>query len=153
MSLVSPDNTSDGQLMKKWKISEGNRVLIKGSSNPYQQEALCEVIASPYQQEALCEVIASKIAEKLEIDHVEYSIIWENDKLFSVCNDFINSETELISAYYVMKTMKKSNNISEYEFYIQCAENLGVKDVRSQTEKMLVLDFHQNLLRNFIVNR
>ena len=128
MSLVSPDNTSDGQLMKKWKISEGNRVLIKGSSNPYQQEALCEVIAS-------------KIAERLGIDHVEYSIIWENDKPFSVCNDFINSETELVSAYYVMKTMKKSNNISEYEFYIQCAENLGVKDVRSNTEKMLVLDF------------
>ena len=128
MSLVSPDNTSDGQLMKKWKISEGNRVLIKGSSNPYQQEALCEVIAS-------------KIAERLGIDHVEYSIIWENDKPFSVCNDFINSETELISAYYVMKTMKKSNNISEYEFYIQCTENLGVKDVRSNTEKMLVLDF------------
>ena len=30
MSLVSLDNTSDGQLVKKCKISDGKRVLIKG---------------------------------------------------------------------------------------------------------------------------
>ena len=45
MSLVSPDNTSDGQLIKKWKIADGKRILIKGGSNPYQQEPLCEAIA------------------------------------------------------------------------------------------------------------
>ena len=61
MSLVSPDNTSDGQLIKKWKIADGKRVLIKGGSNPYQQEPLCEAIAS-------------KIADRLGIYHVEYKM-------------------------------------------------------------------------------
>ncbi len=128
MSLVSPDNTSDGQLIKKWKIADGKRVLIKGASNPYQQEALNEVIAS-------------RIADRLGIEHVEYSVMWEHDRLLSVCEDFITSETELVSAYHVMKSRKKSNNVSEYEFYIDCGEQLGITDIRQQTEKMLVLDF------------
>ena len=128
MSLVSPDNTSDGQLIKKWKIFDGKRVLIKGGSNPYQQEPLCEAIAS-------------KIADRLGIYHVEYKIIWENDKPFSVCDDFINSETELVSAYHIMRMEKKPNNLSEYEFYIKLCESLGVQDIRKQIEKMLVLDF------------
>lgn len=72
MSLISPDNTSDGQLIKKWKIADGKRVLIKGGSNPYQQEPLCEVIASG-------------IAERLCIPHTKYTLLWEHEKPFSVC--------------------------------------------------------------------
>ena len=128
MSLISPDNTSDGQLIKKWKIADGKRVLIKGGSNPYQQEPLCEVIASG-------------IAERLCIPHTKYTLLWEHEKPFSVCQDFITSETELVSAYHIMQSRKKPNDISDYEFYLNCAEQLGVKNIREQTEKMIVLDF------------
>lgn len=128
MSLISPDNTSDGQLIKKWKIADGKRVLIKGGSNPYQQEPLCEVIASG-------------IAERLCIPHTKYTLLWEHEKPFSVCQDFITSETELISAYHIMQSRKKPNDLSDYEFYLSCAEQLGVKNIREQTEKMIVLDF------------
>ena len=128
MSLISPDNTSDGQLIKKWKIADGKRVLIKGGSNPYQQEPLCEVIASG-------------IAERLCIPHTKYTLLWEHEKLFSVCQDFITSETELVSAYHIMHSRKKPNDLSDYEFYLNCAEQLGVKNIREQTEKMIVLDF------------
>lgn len=128
MSLISPDNTSDGQLIKKWKIADGKRVLIKGGSNPYQQEPLCEVIAS-------------QIAERLCIPHTKYTLLWEHEKPFSVCQDFITSETELVSAYHIMQSRKKPNDLSDYEFYLSCAEQLGVKNIREQTEKMIVLDF------------
>ena len=128
MSLISPDNTSDGQLIKKWKIADGKRVLIKGGSNPYQQEPLCEVIAS-------------QIAERLCIPHTKYTLLWEHEKPFSVCQDFITSETELVSAYHIMQSRKKPNDLSNYEFYLSCAEQLGVKNIREQTEKMIVLDF------------
>lgn len=128
MSLISPDNTSDGQLIKKWKIADGKRVLIKGGSNPYQQEPLCEVIASG-------------IAERLCIPHTKYTLLWEHEKPFSVCQDFITSETELVSAYQIMQSRKKPNALSDYEFYLSCAEQLGVKNIREQTEKMIVLDF------------
>ena len=128
MSLISPDNTSDGQLIKKWKIADGKRVLIKGGRNPYQQEPLCEVIASG-------------IAERLCIPHTKYTLLWEHEKPFSVCQDFITSETELVSAYHIMQSRKKPNDLSDYEFYLNCAEQLGVKNIREQTEKMIVLDF------------
>ena len=128
MSLISPDNTSDGQLIKKWKIADGKRVLIKGGSNPYQQEPLCEVIASG-------------IAERLCIPHTKYTLLWEHEKPFSVCQDFITSETELVSAYHIMQSRKKPKDLSDYEFYLNCAEQLGVKNIREQTEKMIVLDF------------
>lgn len=128
MSLISPDNTSDGQLIKKWKIADGKRVLIKGGSNPYQQEPLCEVIASG-------------IAERLCIPHTKYTLLWEHEKPFSACQDFITSETELVSAYHIMQSRKKPNDLSDYEFYLNCAEQLGVKNIREQTEKMIVLDF------------
>lgn len=128
MSLVSPDNTSDGQLMKKWKIADGKRILMKGSSKPYYQEALCEVIAS-------------RIASRLGINHVEYSVVWENEEPFSLCEDFITRDTELISASHIMNAFKKPNNLSEYEYYIQSAEKLGVSNIRKEVEKMIVLDF------------
>ena len=35
ISLLSPDNTSDGVLKKKWKIIHGKRCLIKGGSMPF----------------------------------------------------------------------------------------------------------------------
>ena len=128
MSLISPDNTSDGQLIKKWKIADGKRVLMKGGSNPYQQEPLCEVIASG-------------IAERLCIPHTKYTLLWEHEKPFSVCQDFITSETELVSAYHIMQSGKKPKDLSDYEFYLSCVEQLGVKNIREQTEKMIVLDF------------
>ena len=40
-----------------------------------------------------------------------------------------------------MNIFKKPNNLSEYEYYIQCAEKLGVSQIRRKVEKMLVLDF------------
>ena len=54
---------------------------------------------------------------------------------------FITSETELVSAYHIMQSRKKPNDLSDYEFYLNCAEQLGVKNIREQTEKMIVLDF------------
>lgn len=50
-------------------------------------------------------------------------------------------DTELISASHIMNAFKKPNNLSEYEYYIQCAEKLGVVNIRKEVEKMIVLDF------------
>ena len=85
VSLMSPDNTSDGWLKKKWKIIDDKRCLIKGGSGATQQE--------PYN-----EVLASRIMDRLDIPHVKYSLLVEDDYPYSVCEDFITPETELISA-------------------------------------------------------
>ncbi|WP_240941924.1 hypothetical protein [Paenibacillus sp. HB172176] len=72
MNLMSPDNTSDGWLKKKWVIIDGRRCLVKGGSGATQQE--------PYN-----EVIASKIMERLKISHVSYTMMEQDDYPYSVC--------------------------------------------------------------------
>lgn len=46
MDLMSPDNTSDGWLKKRWSILDGKRCLIKGGSGTTRQEPYNEVLAS-----------------------------------------------------------------------------------------------------------
>lgn len=126
--LSSPDNTTDGCLKKYWKIINGERCLIKGGSYPFMQQ--------PFN-----EVIASKIMERLNINHIPYYVIWDSDKPYSICKDFITADTELVSAYRVMKTQEKDDSISAYTHYIKCCEELGVKDITHSLDEMLVIDY------------
>ena len=56
ISLISPDNTSDGWLQKKWIIDNGKRVLIKGGSGTEQQEPFNEVLARTSLNGSCCSV-------------------------------------------------------------------------------------------------
>ena len=141
----SPDNTSDGQLPKRWKIIDGRRCLVKGGSMPAFQQ--------PYN-----EVIASAIMERLGIRHIPYSLTWNGEQPYSVCEDFVTPDTELVSAWYVMHTQKRENSVSLHQHYLQCCRALGVDSIQDDINRMLVLDYiianedrHQNnfgLLRN-----
>lgn len=138
ISLLSPDNTTDGWLKKKWTILEGKRCLMKGGSDSTQQE--------PYN-----EVIASTIMERLGIPHVPYRLIEQEDYPFSVCENFITPETELITAWYVMNTQKKPNHVSVYQHYINCCEALGIPGIVEALDRMIAVDYlianedrHQN---------
>ena len=101
----SPDNTTDGCLKKRWKIINGKRCLIKGGSNLERQQ--------PFN-----EVIATKIMERLGIPHVPYELLWDNSEPYSVCEDFVTSDTELVAAWRIMQTEKKSNSTSVYQHFI-----------------------------------
>ena len=125
--LCSPDNTSDGNLKKRWKIIDGKRCLLKSGSNPYSQQTFNEVIAS-------------KIMERLGIDHVPYSITWINDEPYSVCEDFVTKDTELISAWRVLQLRTKANHENEYLHYVNICRELGI-DIVSSLDKMIVLDY------------
>ena len=138
ISLISPDNTSDGWLRKKWKIIDGKRCLIKGGSGATQQE--------PYN-----EVLASAIMHRLNILHIPYTLLVDNSYPYSVCEDFITSNTELISAWYIMQTQKKENHVSVYQHYLNCCEALGINGIVDSLDKMMTLDYiianedrHQN---------
>lgn len=128
LDLSSPDNTTDGCLKKRWKIINGERYLIKGGSNPFMQQPLNEAIAS-------------KIMERLNINHIPYYVIWDEDNPYSICKDFITADTELVSAYRVMMTQKKDDSISAYTHYVNCCKELGVKNIVHSLDEMLVLDY------------
>lgn len=138
ISLMSPDNTSDGWLKKKWKIIDGKRCLIKAGSGATWQE--------PYN-----EVFASTICERLGIPHIPYTLIFQEDYPYSVCENFVTPSTELISAWYVMQVEKKENHISIHQHYLNCCNRLGIPNVEDSLNKMMVLDYlilnedrHQN---------
>ncbi len=128
ISLMSPDNTSDGWLRKKWKIIDGKRCLIKGGSGAARQE--------PYN-----EALASRIMDRLDIPHVSYSLLLEEDYPYSVCEDFITPDTELISAWNIMKTAKKPNHVSVYRHYLDCCSRLGIGGAKDAVNRMLALDY------------
>lgn len=141
----SPDNTSDGNLKKRWKIINGKRCLIKDG-------------VAPFRQQPFNELIATRIMERLGIPHVPYTIVWENDKPYSVCEDFVTEETELVSAWRMMQLRPKANHENTYLHFVNICKESGVSDVTSALDKMLVLDYlianedrHMNnfgLLRN-----
>ena len=124
----SPDNTSDGYLKKRWKIANGKRCLIKGGSNLERQQ--------PFN-----EVIASKIMDRLGIDHVPYNMIWEDGEPYSVCEDFVTRDTELISAWRIMQTQKKDNSTSVYQHFVNCCKSLGAPDIVPALDRMIALDY------------
>lgn len=135
----SPDNTSDGCLKKRWKIVNGKRCLLKSGSTPFMQQ--------PFN-----EVIASIIMDRLNIPHVSYSVIFdENGQPYSICEDFITGNTELVSAWRVMQANKKRSDVSVYQHYINCCELYGVKNIVHAIDQMIVVDYiianedrHQN---------
>lgn len=128
INFSSPDNTSDGNLKKRWKIIDGKRCLVKGGSNPYRQQPLNEVIAT-------------KIMERLGIPCVSYSVMWNRGAPYSVCADLVNENTELIPARRIIQTEKQSDNVSIYSHFVNCANALGIQDVVPFLDRMIVLDY------------
>lgn len=127
-SFHSPDNTSDGCLKKRWKIIDGKRCLVKAGSAP--------LMLQPFN-----EVIATLIMEKLNIPHVPYRLLWDDDIPYSVCEDFITRDTELVSAWRVMQATKRDNRTSVYRHYLNCCEALEITGITHAIDQMLVLDY------------
>ena len=141
--LNSPCNSSDGWLKKKWTIINGKRCLVKGGSLYYQE---------PYN-----EVIASEICKSLGISHIPYDLKIIGNAPCSICENFITTDTELVTAYSLMKSIKKHNNHSRYEHFIRVCEENNLYNVYDFCDEMIVLDYiignHDRHLRNFGVIR
>ena len=125
--FVSPDNTSDGNLQKRWKIIDGKRCLLKSGSTPFRQQ--------PFN-----EVIATLVMNKLGIEHIPYTITWIDSKPYSICEDFITKDTELISAWRVLQLRQKENHESSYLHYVNICKELGI-DIAPALDRMIVLDY------------
>lgn len=126
ISLISPNNTTDGRLKKTWIIKNNKRYLLKGG---YKNEVM-----QPFN-----EVLASMICERLGLNHIKYTIEVINGKVVSKCECFINTDTELIPAHQNYMKFKKKENA--YEEYIKILENKGINNVREKLENMFILDY------------
>ncbi len=128
VGLDSPDNTSEGQLSKKWICDGNKRLLLKGGS--------------ALNQEPFNEVVATALYSRLLSDkeYVPYTLCQLNDSTVSVCETFVSPDEEYIPAYYVRQIMRQANHHSDYQHYLECCMNLGVKEAEVALAKMIVCD-------------
>lgn len=126
ISLISPNNTTDGRLKKTWIIENGKRYLLKGG---YKNEVM-----QPFN-----EVLATMICNRLGFKHIPYTIDVVKDKIVSKCECFINKDTELVSAYQILHN--NCNKEEAYETYIKLLEQNGICNAREEIENMFILDF------------
>lgn len=141
--LMSPVNSSDGVLRKKWKIINNERYLIKSGTEPYLQEVFNEKIAS-----LICHTLNIQ-------SYTDYDIISSNNKPASICRCFIDSSTELITANDILEHFLPNTRISPYEHYIKCCERLGADtgELTKSLDDLLTVDYimgnTDRHLRNF----
>lgn len=127
--LRSPNNTTDGMLQKGWIIEGGKRVLVKGTYTFNREE--------PFN-----EWLASQVCKRLGFPYCNYTIDFiNNEKLVSKCENFVSSDEEIISAYDIYKSVKKPNNINDYEHYINILEQHKVPDARKNVASMFLVDY------------
>lgn len=126
ISLISPNNTTDGRLKKTWMIEDCKRYLLKGG---YKNEVM-----QPFN-----EVLATMICSRLDFKHVPYTIDVVSDKIVSKCVCFIDRDTELVSAYQILHNNCDKDNA--YETYIKILEDKGISNAREEIENMFILDY------------
>ena len=126
ISLISPNNTTDGRLKKTWVINNGKRYLLKGG---YKNE-----IMQPFN-----EALATMICSRLGFKHVPYTIEVIKDKVVSKCECFIDKDTELITAYQILHS--STNKENAYEIYVRLLEDKGIVNARYELENMFILDY------------
>lgn len=127
LDLTSPDNTSEGMLMKRWKIVDGRRCLIKTGELPYRQEA--------YNEKAAC-----ILAERMGIPHVEYDVIEYEGVACSICDGFIDEDTELVSAHQISRSEIHDPGVPLYDRLVSCCLHHGL-DAVPFLDRMMVFDY------------
>ena len=128
ISLISPNNTTDGMISKAWIIDDGIRKLIKGTYTSSNQEPINEYITT-------------KICNRLNIECVNYKIDIYKNRLVSVCDNVLNGNEEFISAYDVFTSKKKDNQLNDYTHYVSILESYGIKDVKKKLSDMYLVDY------------
>ena len=132
-NAFSPSSSVQGELRKKWIISDGKRFLIKGNHGGNSQESLNEVVASMIHQ------------RQGKQPHVAYSPIQIGlDHPFCcICESFTSDEVEFIPAIDVVESAKKDNALSLYEHFIQVCSAHGLDDsvTRPFLEYQILTDF------------
>ncbi|MDU5271998.1 MAG: hypothetical protein E6162_02215, partial [Finegoldia magna] len=62
-------------------------------------------------------------------------------KYCSVCENFIDENTELVPINAIVQNAQKPNHISMYDFVIEELGKLGVNDAKKRINEMLFLDY------------
>ena len=134
IDLNAPDNTSDGNLPKRWSIIEGQRCLIKGGGFLNQE---------PYN-----EVIASDLYRRLldEEAYVPYRLHDFDGVTCSLCTNMLTNSEEYVPAVYIDDLLPYKEGEENLKHYLRSAASLGVVGVEDQVNRILTCDY---IIANF----
>ena len=125
----SPDSTTNGVHKKTWRRVDGVDKLYKMGRAPDYQEAINEVFSS-------------RVAENFQgLDFVDYKLANINNKICSVCENFVTKEEEFIPAFSIYQTVKKPVTVSIYNHLINTCKDWGIYGVEEFINRMLVFDY------------
>lgn len=128
-----PSASLQGDLKKKWIIDQyGTRRLVKGNYNNTCRQSLCELLAT----------VIHKLQNRCLYTPYSLIKISSDTQLITGCEcpNFTSIGTEFIPAIDIIGNLKKPNDMSYYEFYIQTCLRNGI-DVRCFLEYQLMVDF------------
>lgn len=133
-NAFSPNSSLQGDLEKTWLIMDGKRVLVKGNHNEKSQESINEVIASKFHE------------LQGYSNHVKYNLIElknTNYKYACYCDNFVTPNLEFVSAYELLTSEAKPNNVSDFEQLIRLANKYGIDDkkLRNDLEYQIMSDY------------
>lgn len=130
LCLISPDSATEGDLVKKWKIINGDRYLIKGGNSLNNQE--------PYN-----EVVATRLYERILApgEFAPYSLLEDEGKMYSACKTMVTVDEELVSALAIDGATKQRGDQSFYDHFVLSCRELGIPDAEIMIGKMLTCDY------------
>lgn len=134
INKFTPNSSLQGDLEKTWLIMDGKRVLVKANHNNSSQESINEVIASKFHElQGYKNYVNYNL---LEIKNTEY-------KYACYSQNFVNLDVEFVSAYDLLTSEPKPNNISDYEQLIQLAGKHGINtsELRNDLEYQIMSDY------------
>lgn len=128
-SSYTPDNTTNGELPKRWFKKDGINYLEKAGSGTEQQEPLNEILAS-------------EICKRLNIPYVPYHLSIRDEKYYCYCPDMVDENTELVPMDSVYQDLHFiDGKFYDYEKLINRCSDLGIPDAENNLLKIILLDY------------
>ena len=111
--LKNPGNTSDGVIIKRWRIKDGKRFLIKGSGSSLVPQS------QPF-RELFVSRLASVFLEGFDFPIspvVSYNLEMDEGIAYSVCENFVTKDTEYVPFHQIINSdgFEKEKSRSTFE--------------------------------------
>ncbi|MDR1775503.1 MAG: hypothetical protein LBS17_03485 [Actinomycetes bacterium] len=132
-SLMSPTATTDGMMVKAWRIRDGKRLLYKKAPTDNPRVAYNEVAASALYRRVFGEA-----------GYVQYHVVTDDDGTYAVSENMVSDNEELVAAIQIRDYFGYNYRglaTVAYENYLMSALKLGVADIETHMSKMLVCDY------------
>lgn len=128
-----PNASLGGQMEKYWDLDYEVPILVKESYKYYGQQSVNEVFATYLHQ-----------MQNPKIPYVKYHAeITEDHGILCKCPAFTSDKIELISAYEVVESNKKQNDMAIYDSYIDICSKQGIdrEEIQAYMDYMILTDF------------